>query len=184
MTKELDLLKLVCQSLDTANISYMLTGSFATNFYAIPRMTRDMDIVVKILESDVERLVRIFQEKDFYLSKDSILEAVRSKTMFNMIHNDSVFKIDFIVCKDSAYSQVEFQRKRKILLDDMWIWIVSPEDLVIAKLLWAKDSLSERQLRDVENLLSSHNNLDEKYIDMWIQTLGLDFVYRKVKKSE
>jgi hypothetical protein len=51
MTNELDILKQVCQGLEQANIPYMLTGSLAANFYTVPRMTRDIDIIIEILPS-------------------------------------------------------------------------------------------------------------------------------------
>ena len=100
--------------------------------------------------------------------------------MFNIIHNHSVFKIDFIIRKDSSYRDTEFRRRNRIELDGTQIWIVSPEDLIISKLFWAKDSLSDLQLRDVKNLRASIKNLDEKYIKNWVQKLELNTIFEKV----
>ncbi len=164
MPEEIDILKLVCHRLDVANVPYMLTGSLAANFYAAPRMTRDIDIVIEIHEPDVSKFFRIFHA-DFYIDKEAIEDAIKHENMFNIIHNDSVFKIDFVIRKDSPYRNTEFQRKRQIDLDaDTHIWIVSPEDLIISKLYWSKDSLSDFQLRDVKNLLTSTKNLDQEYL--------------------
>ena len=180
MPEEIDLLKLVCQRLEGADIAYMLTGSLAANFYAVPRMTRDIDIVIEIDRFEIGKFCQRF-EKDFYLTKTSILEAVEHESMFNIIHNHSVFKIDFIIRKDSSYRDTEFRRRNRIELDGTQIWIVSPEDLIISKLFWAKDSLSDLQLRDVKNLRASIKNLDEKYIDNWVQKLELIAVHERVK---
>jgi len=49
-----DLLHRVCTSLDDNNIPYMISGSIALNVYTIPRMTRDIDIVVELTENKVE----------------------------------------------------------------------------------------------------------------------------------
>lgn len=179
MAEEIDLLKLVCQRLEETGIAYMLTGSLAANFYAVPRMTRDIDIVIEIDGLEISKFYQRF-EKDFYLSKDSILEAIEHEGMFNIIHNHAVFKIDFIIRKDSPYRDTEFRRKNRIELDGVQIWIVSPEDLIISKLFWAKDSLSDLQLRDVKNLRASIKNLDEKYIGDWVQKLELSTLYEKV----
>lgn len=179
MAEEIDLLKLVCQRLEEAGITYMLTGSLAANFYAVPRMTRDIDIVIEMARFEIGKFCHSF-EKDFYLTKTSILEAVEQEGMFNIIHNHSVFKVDFIIRKDSAYRDTEFRRRSRIELDGTQICVVSPEDLIISKLFWAKDSLSDLQLRDVKNLLASIKNLDEKYIGYWIQKLQLDPIYKKV----
>lgn len=179
MSQELDVLKLICDRLDQANVPYMLTGSFAANFYAVPRMTRDIDIVIAIQQSDVDRLYHLFME-DFYVDKDSIAEAIKHSSMFNIIHNDSIFKIDFIIRKNETYRTVEFQKRRQVKLDNTQIWIVAPEDLIISKLFWAKDSFSEMQLKDVQNLISSIRNLDRDYISKWVQELGLSAIYKMV----
>ena len=180
MAEEIDLLKLVCGRLEQAGIAYMLTGSLAANFYAVPRMTRDIDIVIEIDRFEIGKFCQYF-EKDFYLTKNSISEAIEHESMFNIIHNHSVFKIDFIIRKDSLYRDTEFRRRHRVEFDDTQIWIVSPEDLIISKLFWAKDSLSELQLRDIKNLRTSIKNLDEKYIGNWVQKLELNTVHERVK---
>lgn len=180
MSDALDVLKLVCHRLEQADIPYMLTGSLAANFYEVPRMTRDIDIVVELHKPDIEKVLQTFQDA-FYIDKDAVVDAVERREMFNIIHNDTVFKVDFIVRKPSSYRHTEFQRKQRVPLGDTPIWIVAPEDLIISKLFWAKDSLSEMQLNDIKNLLSTVKNLDKKYIDTWIEMLGLDDLYKKVK---
>lgn len=181
MSEELNVLKIVCQKLELANILYMLTGSFAANFYAVPRMTRDIDIVLEIHKpSDVQVLMHHFQN-EFYIDEASITQALKTNGMFNIIHNETVFKIDFIIRKDIPYRHVEFTRKKRVTIDDFSIWIVTPEDLIISKLFWAKDSLSEVQLRDIKNLLQSIKNLDEEYIIKWVNTLQLNHLFNKVQ---
>lgn len=183
MENELDVLKDVCQKLDSANVAYMLTGSFASNFYAIPRMTRDIDIVIEIQMKDINKIVKIFQN-DFYIERNDICEAVQNANMFNIIHNGLSLKIDFIIRKEHEYRLVEFQRKKRILIDDTPIWIVSPEDLIISKLDWGKESFSEMQIKDVKNLLSSVQNIDIDYMVDWIHKLNLTQIYDKVKQRE
>ncbi len=180
MSTELEVLKSICQALQQANIPYMLTGSFAANFYAVPRMTRDIDIVIEIFKNETDKLFEIFKN-DFYIDQDSIDEAIKHESMFNIIHNESVFKIDFIIRKDSAYRNLEFQRRRSVKLNDVEIWIVSPEDLIISKLFWAKESFSETQINDVKNLLKSLKNLDFEYLQKWINSLKLNSIYEKVR---
>lgn len=179
MSEEIDVLKFVCRRLEEVGIPYMLTGSVAANFYAVPRMTRDIDIVIELLELEADRFFQTFQS-DFYISLSSIKEAINYQSIFNIIHNDTVFKIDFIIRKSSSYRQVEFKRRKRVQFDDVLIWIVSPEDLILSKLFWAKDSLSELQIRDVKNLLGSLKNLDEGYIQQWVKELNLQHVFEKV----
>ncbi len=180
MSEEIDVLKLICSRLEENNIPYMLTGSLAANFYAVPRMTRDIDIVVEIFDEDVLKFFQVFQD-EFYIDKSAILEAVKHESIFNIIHSELILKVDFVIRKKSEYRSTEFQRKRRIKLDDISIWIVAPEDLIISKLIWAKDTLSDFQLRDVKNVLASTKNLDTVYMDEWIRKLDLDHVYEKAK---
>lgn len=180
MPIELDILKQVCRQLDAHDIPYMLTGSFAANFYAVPRMTRDIDIVIAIQTKEADKIFRIFKN-DFYVDRNSIDDAIEYRNMFNIIHNEYAFKIDFIIRKDSEYRLVEFTRRKRIQLEDVLIWIVSPEDLIISKLYWAKDSLSEMQIKDVKNLLSTILKLDHDYILKWVDQLNLTVIYDKAR---
>jgi hypothetical protein len=178
---ELNIIRTIVKRLTNANIPYMFTGSIATNFYATPRMTRDIDVIVELKKTDVDRICNLF-EKDFYVDKDMILNAVKRNGMFNMIHYESVFKVDFIVRKDDRYRLEEFKRRKRITFEDMDIYVVAPEDLVLSKLYWAKDSLSELQLGDVKNLLKGVKNLDEDYLKQWARYLNVEELYRKVKE--
>lgn len=179
MNEELEVLSSVTQALDDAGIAYMITGSIAMNFYATPRMTRDIDIVIELNSGDLDLIVKLFQQ-DFYLDSDSIKEAIINQEMFNIIHNKCVLKLDFIVKKESPYRVTEFQRRRRVVIDGVPISIVSPEDLILSKLFWAKDSKSDLQIRDVQNLLTAHN-LDIQYIDSWVEKLNLKEIYQMVE---
>lgn len=180
MNEELEVLKLVSQRLEKAAIPHMITGSVAVNFYALPRMTRDIDIVIEVKKEDADLLLDLFKN-DFYIDQEMILEAIRDQSAFNIIHNQYVIKVDFIVRKKSIYRELELSRRRPIDIEGTKMWIVSPEDLVLSKLFWAKDSLSEMQLGDVKNILGTVKNLDMGYIEKWVQTLDLSDIYQKVK---
>ena len=91
---------------------------------------------------------------------------------FNLIHVESMIKVDCIVRKSNDYRRTEFERRQKISLLHFTTWIVSKEDLIVSKLFWAKDSHSEVQLRDVKNLLAT--GFDQSYLKRWTADLGLD----------
>ncbi len=181
MVNELEVLKIVAERLESSGIPYMVTGSMANNFYAMPRMTRDIDIVIQIGESDVEKVVALFSP-DFYADGNQIMNAVKSRRMFNIIHNEGVVKVDFIVRKDAEYRRIEFERRKEITFEGTRLFVTSPEDLIISKLFWAKDTMSEMQLRDVSNLLKSVKDLDMTYINKWVSALELTEVYEKAVK--
>lgn len=180
-TEELAVLKEVTQRLDHAGIPYMVTGSIAGNFYTVPRMTRDIDIVVELSETDLGRFVEAFQE-GFYIDSEAVEKAVKKRGMFNLIHTEHVVKLGFIVRKDSLYRRREFSRRRRVTIDDQALYVVSPEDLILSKLHWTKDSKSEVQLTDVRSLLKSVKKLNRRYLARWARALSVESLYREVSQ--
>lgn len=179
MLSELDLLLDVARRLEEAGLGYMLTGSMALNHYAQPRMTRDIDFVIALLIQDLETLPRIFGD-EFYFSPGAAREAVLNQSCFNVIHNESLIKIDFMIRKREDYRLVEFERRQRIEVAGHPLWIVSKEDLILSKLDWARESQSERQLSDVENLLAT--GADMEYLKKWSQKLNLTAMLTRVSR--
>jgi len=174
---ELDILKLVASRLNGAKVDYMLSGSVALTFYGKPRMTRDIDIVIVIPPREIDRFVKIF-EQDFYIDRDMVEDAVGNQSMFNIIHLETVIKVDFIIRKTQEYRILEFSKRKKMQLEDQEVSVVSLEDLIISKIYWAKDSFSEMQIKDIVSLLDL--DVDMVYVQDWCARLGLDMILRKV----
>ncbi len=178
MSAELSVLSIVSERLESAGIEFMLTGSFALTYYATPRMTRDLDFVVACEEQGVERLVSLFSQ-DFYVDEDAARSAVRLQRLFNLMHLKTSIKVDMIVRKDSEYRITEFKRRQRVQLGSVQTWIASREDLIISKLVWARDSGSELQRRDVRALLTP--TIDTRYIDDWVNRLGISDLWNKLR---
>lgn len=170
MTDELQVLGIVSDRLRAARLPFMLTGSFAMAYYGKPRMTRDLDLVVAMDEGHVDSVVKLLSP-DFYIDEDSVRSAVIAQRLFNLMHLSTGIKVDLIVKKSSEYRQVEFERRRRVQLANVETWIVSREDLILSKLLWALDSRSELQRRDVKSLLDE--SMDHEYLRHWAARLGV-----------
>jgi len=170
MQNELDIVRDVSTRLERGGLAYMLTGSMAMNYYAQPRMTRDIDLVVALTARDTDTVMRLFTP-DYYVSRDAVSSSIAHESIFNLIHQESLIKVDCIVRKGSPYRRAEFERRQRIAIEDFSTWIASKEDLIISKLWWAKDSHSELQLRDVKNLAGT--GCDGNYIERWTKELGL-----------
>ncbi|MBN2210760.1 MAG: nucleotidyltransferase [Sedimentisphaerales bacterium] len=181
MNEELELLKDVARRLERAGIDYMITGSLAMAVYAIPRMTRDIDIIIQATSKDVDKIIGML-EKDFYIDKGSVRRAIQSCGMFNAIHNESVIKVDFIVRKNETYRLEEFSRRRKIDVQGASIAVVSPEDLILSKLVWAKQASSELQMKDVRRMTSM--DVDRNYLEKWTRILDVNELWNKAQKDE
>jgi hypothetical protein len=178
LPNELDILRDVSERLERAGIAFMLTGSLAMNYYAEPRMTRDIDMVIEIRPDDTERVAALF-EPEYYVSRDAVVEAVANRTSFNLIHRDSVIKVDCFPRKPGAFRQIEFDRRQQARIGELVTYLVTREDLILSKLLWASESLSEVQLRDVRNLMASP--FDQTYVSEWVDRLGLTTIWKQVR---
>jgi hypothetical protein len=182
MDEQLEFIKVIASRLDSVNIPYMMTGSMAMAIYSIPRMTRDIDLVVEIEPTDVDKIVNIFS-KDCYIDRDSVRKAVDEHSMFNIIHNEWVVKADFIIRKNEEYRREEFSRRQEITIEDTSIFVVSVEDLILSKLVWGKHSQSDLQLGDVRLMISTVSELDWKYMKKWAIILGIDTLLNKAKEN-
>jgi predicted nucleotidyltransferase len=182
MDEQLEFVKLIASRLDSVGIPYMMTGSMAMAIYSVPRMTRDIDLVVEVKPVDVDKIVSLFS-KDCYIDRDSVRQAVDAHSMFNIIHNEWVVKADFIIRKDEEYRREEFARRQKVVIEDMTIFVVSVEDLILSKLAWGKKSQSDLQLRDARQILSTVLELDWEYMKKWAVFLGIDALLEKAKEN-
>jgi hypothetical protein len=97
MTEELDVLRIISERLRAADVPFMLTGSFALGYYGKPRMTRDLDFVVALMERHVDALVSAFST-DFYIDEDAARSAIKSQRMFNLMDES----VDWPYLKDWA----------------------------------------------------------------------------------
>jgi hypothetical protein len=166
--------------LEPLGIRYMLTGSMAMMRYAAFRQTADIDIVLEF-ESDVKDKFINVLEPDYYVSHNAVSRASETKRMFNVIHIETAFKIDCVPKKTSNFQQRAFNRREKTDYYGREIWIISKEDLILSKLLRAKDSLSEMQFRDIKNLMRS--GFDKNFTEGWIEKLGISDLYFRCKKE-
>jgi hypothetical protein len=179
MITELDVLKDVCERLNQVGIAYMLTGSMAMNYYAQPRMTRDIDLVIEAVHVDSEKLIAAFRP-DYYVPENALAQAIAARGMFNLLHLESVVKVDLVIRKDEPFRRQEFERRTLIALPGFSAWIATKEDLILSKLVWAKAGESELQRRDVRNLLSA--SADVQYLRQWAPQLGVDDLLEELLK--
>jgi len=150
----------------------MLSGSIAMGIYVVPRATKDIDFVVQLRPKDIESFAAHF-EGAYYCSKDAVADAVSRQSIFNVIDHASGFKADFVVLKNSEYRLAEFERKQRADFYGIEIYVVSPEDLLISKLIWIQEWQSAVQIEDIKNLVSIPG-LQFEYVTNWIKKLNLN----------
>lgn len=165
----------VINVLDSANIQYMIVGSFASTYHGIARATQDLDLVCELEQEQLAQLSKAFEAPDFYLNKASAEQALQSGGMFNLVHVPTGWKIDFFQRKNRPFSRREFARRLPGEILGKAVFLSSPEDTILAKLEWAKDSHSERQLRDVAEILDVQGDrIDREYLEQGIRELQVE----------
>jgi hypothetical protein len=172
------------RALDAAGIPYMVAGSFASTFHGIPRTTQDIDMIIEPSGSKLKVFVAALPPKEYYVSEDAALDALRHQSQFNVIDMATGWKADLIVRKSRPFSAEEFRRRVSARLLGLEVFVATPEDTILAKLEWAAMSGSERQLRDVGGVIDvKRGELDLAYIERWAGELGVADLWRKVSAS-
>lgn len=168
----IDLLKYVIQSLNDIECDYLIGGSHVLGIYANARTSRDIDIIVRIKEADLQKFFEIFPASQFHLNKEAAIIEIKRKGMFNIVSEATGYKIDFFIDKETPFYQEQFKRKQRKVIFGIDAWVCSKEDLVLAKLMWIQQIQSELQMRDIVDLMEL-KDIDKSYLNKWIQTLNL-----------
>ncbi|HLZ42319.1 MAG TPA: hypothetical protein VKQ11_15230 [Candidatus Sulfotelmatobacter sp.] len=140
-----DLFRGITAKFDEAGIPYMLTGSFASAHYGSPRSTQDIDFVIAATPAQLRQLIERLDGDHYYADLGAALEAHKRESLFNLVDLTTGWKIDLIFRKSRPFSQEEFRRRQRTSLEGVELYIATAEDVVIAKLEWAR--LSESQSR-------------------------------------
>lgn len=180
-----ELLSYLVKVLNENHIEYMVTGSTVSSFQGQPRMTHDIDVLVNIKKHSIPGLMKAFSMPEFYLDESSIVEAIRLQRVFNVLETSEGDKIDFWILKEDPFDRSRFKRKYEEDLLGTTAFISTPEDTILAKLNWAKESGgSEKQIGDARSIYEiSHSQLDLDYIQSWVYKLQLDAEWTKLKSQ-
>jgi hypothetical protein len=175
----------VAEAFEKLGILYYIGGSVASSAYGIPRSTMDVDMVSDLKRQHVRTFVKML-ESSYYIDENMILEAIERRASFNIIHLETMLKIDIFVAKNAPYDREAFRRRRKDTLDEdqktVEFYLVSPEDIILNKLEWFRlgGGVSDRQWNDVLGVLKiQKNSLDDKYLKYWASELKLEDLLKK-----
>ena len=178
-------LTLIARKLKDAEIPFMLTGSLAAAFYGTARATQDVDLIIESQPENLQRLVDNLRAAGLYVDLESALEALRTGGQFNVIDPSTGWKADLIFRKTRPFSETEFGRRQQRELFGIDVALTTLEDLIIAKLEWSELGDSELQRRDIRELLEiAGDSIDQDYVRRWIDALGLQRAWERMKRTD
>jgi len=169
-----DLLARLVEALKRAGIPYMLTGSMASSMHGQPRASNDIDVVIAPTVEQLRSLKSLLPESEYYFDLDDALESLKRRQQFNVLDLSGGWKIDLIIQKSRPFSITEFDRRVEVDVQGLRLHTATAEDVVLAKLEWAKIGASKRQIEDAAGILKIRSaELDRNYIEHWVQDLAL-----------
>lgn len=166
----------VIRTMNEIGIQHMLTGSVASNFYGQPRLTHDVDLAVAITPGQIKILSSKYPSPRFYLSEEAAAEAVKTRTMFNLIDSETGLKADFwILDENDALKNSSFRRRRAAEVLGQKTFIVTPEDIILLKLDWHRQGGGTPvQFRDALSVFElQRNDLDMDYLHSMAKSVDL-----------
>jgi hypothetical protein len=160
-------------------VPYFVTGSFVSSTHGVPRSTNDIDILIAPTREQLGKLLDLLPDPEYYSDREDAFDALERRSQFNVIDNRTLWKVDFIVSSDSAFDHARFARRTVTQIAGVGVYAATPEDVVIAKLLWSKLGESDRQINDASGVIRMQGDaLDRKYMQEWVDALQLHEQWR------
>jgi hypothetical protein len=169
---------LVTSALEALEIPYFIGGSLASAVHGTIRSTMDADLVVDLRIDHLQELTARL-EGAFFIDPPAMVNALQRNSSFNLIHKDTMFRIDIFPLGGHPFEQNQMVRRVQQSLGEHpyeRAYFTTAEDIILAKLNWFRmgGEISEQQWRDVLGVIRVQGDiLDQDYIQLWGERLGL-----------
>lgn len=178
----------VTSVLEKLGIPYLIGGSLASALHGMIRTTQDSDIITQMRMEHVQPFVSSLQD-DFFIDEEMIAGAIHSNSSFNIIHRDTMFKVDIFIPRPRPFQQSQLARAQRQVFEletQMSANFGSAEDTILSKLEWYRlgGEMSERQWRDILGILKTREgDLDLEYLKKWAKDLKVtDLLERALRE--
>ena len=170
MMAAVTIVRCVIAALNQAGIPHVLVGSFARNYYADPRSTKDADLVLALPSGASLQPFLDALGPDFAMDAQMTFETKTGTFRSSLIHQESSFMVELFILSSDPYDQERFRRRRHITYDGLPTAVVTAEDVIVSKLRWARG----KDLDDVRDViaLQGEDRLDWEYIHLWTARHG------------
>ena len=179
----------VTSVLEKLGVPYLIGGSLASTLYGMVRSTQDSDIIAEMRREHIEPFVSSLQN-DFFIDEEMIADSIQHNSSFNIIHRDTMFKVDVFIPRPRPFQQSQITRAQRQTFDlesEISANFASAEDTILSKLEWYRmgGEVSERQWRDILGVLKTmEGELDLGYLRKWANELKvIGLLERALKES-
>ncbi len=180
----------VTRLLEKLGIPYAVAGSLASSLHGVPRATQDVDIVAAISGKHVEAFAAELKD-EFYVDENMIHDAIANISSFNLIHLNTMLKVDIFVTPQRGRPKEELERAKKQIIDEsegIQFSVLSAEDTIVNKLKWYRmgNETSSNQWNDVLGILRvQEGNLNSERLKRAAEQLDVtDLLQRACGESE
>jgi predicted nucleotidyltransferase len=168
-----DTLHFLVELLERLSIPYAVMGGFAVRSHGVPRPTYDVDVTIALDRVRLPELLEQLRDGDFLVPEAydrGWVDQVKGMPIVKLqryIHAETL-DVDLFLAESDFQSEM-MRRRSKLDADGRQTWIVSPEDLVLLKVLAGRP----RDLGDVADILFIQSQLDIQYMRHWAAALGI-----------
>lgn len=176
--------EIITSRLEEAGIAYCIVGGLASIAYGRPRLTLDADLVLVLEPQQVERLIQIFPERDFYLPPATVLHTElqrETRGHFNIIHQHSALRADCYLAGTSELAHWEMKNRRRLPMGSGEAWFAPPESVIVHKLIFFREGGSQKHLDDIRAMLSGGHSVRNDTLLAWVDKLGLRDEWKSVE---
>ena len=175
--------RLVADVFEKLGVRYVVCGSLASSAHGMVRTTMDADLIADLRQEHVLKLVELLKDS-FYIDDEMIRSAIEHHRSFNIIHLESMFKVDIFTPQQRIFDQNQLSRRQETQLgeEQLSLFILSPEDVVLAKLEWYRlgGEVSDQQWRDILGvLIIKQDQLDHQYMQQMADQMDTEDLLKR-----
>ena len=171
--------------IESLGIPYVVTGAVASIIYGEPRLTNDVDMIVKLQAENIDGFVRAFPVTDFYCPPVEVLKIEMGRSYrghFNLIHHETGTKADIYLAGEDELHRWALSKRREAVVEGQGVKVAPPEYVIVRKLEYYREGRSEKHLRDIAGMLAiSTGQIDFDQLQEFVHRYGLEIEWQEAK---
>lgn len=173
----------VIDTLESNGIPYMLVGAFSSNYYGVPRSTKDADFVVEFKGVSVGDLVKQLGP-EFRLDLQMRFETVTGTSRHVIEVLNSTFLVEMFHLSQDPHDLERFRRRVRVEMEGGWTTLPTAEDVIVTKLRWALLGKRPKDSDDARDVIAVQGDaIDWEYVYRWCDEHGTREKLEEIRKS-